>query len=52
MSKTSSKSKYEQLMEWLPTLGRTQTSKRDKSQSKFSKGDYYKEKGAYGKNSN
>lgn len=51
MSKTSSKSKYEQLMEWLPTLGRSKEVKAQSS-TKFSKADYYKEKGAYGKNSN
>ena len=52
MSKTSAKSKYEQLMEWLPTLGRTKFTKKEQSLTKFSKADYYKEKGAYGKNSN
>lgn len=52
MSKNSSKTHYTQLMEWLPTLGRTLTSKKEQSQSKFSKADYYKEKGANGKNSN
>jgi hypothetical protein len=46
MSKTSTKSKYEQLMEWLPTLGQSKKSKVDKSQTKFSKAEYYKEKGA------
>lgn len=45
MSKTSAKSKYEQLMEWLPTLGRSKEVKAQSS-TKFSKGDYYKEKGA------
>jgi hypothetical protein len=52
MSKTSAKNKYEQLMEWLPTLGRPKFNKKEKSQTKFSKADYYKEKGAHGKNSN
>lgn len=45
MSKTSAKSKYEQLMAWLPTLNQPKTTK-EKSATKFSKADYYKEKGA------
>ena len=45
MSKTSSKSKYEQLMAWLPTLNQPKT-KVEKLSTKFSKADYYKEKGA------
>jgi hypothetical protein len=44
MSKTSTKSKYEQLMAWLPTLNQPKT-KKEKSTTKFSKTDYYKEKG-------
>jgi hypothetical protein len=51
MSKTSAKSKYEQLMEWLPTLGRAREAKAQSS-TKFSKADHYKSKGAYGKASN
>jgi len=46
MSKTSSKSKYEQLMAWLPTLGQSKKSKVEKQSTKFSKGDYYKQQGA------
>ena len=46
MSKTSSKSKYEQLMAWLPTLGQSKKSKVEKQSTKFSKADYYKERGA------
>jgi hypothetical protein len=45
MSKTSAKNKYEQLMAWLPTLNQPKT-KKEKSATKFSKADYYKEKGA------
>lgn len=45
MSKTSSKSKYEQLMNWLPTLGQSKKSKVEKQSAKFSKGDYYKQQG-------
>jgi hypothetical protein len=51
MSKTSAKSKYEQLMEWLPTLGRSREVKAQ-STTKFSKADHYKSKGAYGKTGN
>ena len=46
MSKTSSKNKYEQLIAWLPTLGQSKKSKVEKSATKFSKADYYKERGA------
>jgi len=52
MSKNSAKSTYTQLMEWIPTLGRTSTTKQEQSQSKFSKADHYKSKGAYGKAGN
>lgn len=45
MSKTSAKNKYEQLMAWLPTLNQPKT-KQQKSSTKFSKAEYYKEKGA------
>ncbi len=45
MSKNSSKSQYEQLMAWLPTLGQTKV-KTEQSTTKFSKADHYKEKGA------
>jgi hypothetical protein len=44
MSKTSSKSKYEQLMAWLPTLNQPKV-RREQSTTKFSKTDYYKSKG-------
>jgi hypothetical protein len=46
MSKTSAKNKYEQLMAWLPTLGQSKKSKVEKQSTKFSKADYYKERGA------
>lgn len=49
MSKTSTKSKYEQLMAWLPTLKSKRTSElatREQSGGKFSKADHYKSKGA------
>lgn len=42
MSKTSAKNRYEQLMEWLPTLKKTSTKKRS---AKFSKANHYKSKG-------
>jgi len=45
MSKNTAKSNYEQLMVWLPTLNQPKT-KVEKSATKFSKADYYKEKGA------
>lgn len=51
MSKTSAKSKYEQLMEWLSTLDQPKVHK-EQSQTRFSKADHYKSKGAYGKASN
>lgn len=44
MSKNSSKSHYEQLMNWLPTLNQPKVIK-EQSQSKFSKADHYKSKG-------
>lgn len=44
MSKTSAKNKYEQLMNWLPTLNQPKTVK-EQSQTKFSKADHYKSKG-------
>lgn len=50
MSKTSTKSKYEQLMEWIPTLGRAKEVKAQ-STTKFSKADHYKKQGVYGKTS-
>jgi hypothetical protein len=52
MSKNSAKSNYTQLMEWLPTLGRTYTPKKEQSSTKFSKADHYKSKGAYGNKGN
>ena len=45
MSKNSSKSHYEQLMEWLPTIKRPFVPKKEESSSKFSKADHYKSKG-------
>jgi hypothetical protein len=44
MSKTSSKSKYEQLMAWLPTLKKAKE-ERLRETTKFSKADYYKQQG-------
>lgn len=44
MSKNSSKSHYEQLMAWLPTLGKNLVIK-EKATTKLSKTDYYKSKG-------
>lgn len=55
MSKTSAKSKYEQLMAWLPTLKSKRTEEliaREQPGGKFSKADHYKSKGAYGKAGN
>jgi hypothetical protein len=45
MSKNSSKSHYEQLIAWLSTLNQPKA-KVEQSTTKFSKSDYYKEKGA------
>lgn len=45
MSKNSAKKNYRSLMEWLPTLGQTKIVK-EQSTTKFSKADYYAEKGA------
>ncbi len=44
MSKNSAKSNYEQLMAWLPILNQPKT-KKEQSMTKFSKTEYYKEKG-------
>ena len=44
MSKTSSKSKYEQLIAWLPTLNQPKA-RVEQSTTKFSKADHYKSKG-------
>ena len=44
MSKNSSKSHYEQLMNWLPTLNQPKVIK-EQSSTKFSKADHYKSKG-------
>ena len=55
MSKTSTKSKYEQLMAWLPTLKSKRTVElvaQEQPTGKFSKADYYKKQGAYGKAGN
>jgi len=55
MSKTSAKSKYEQLMAWLPTLKSKRIEElvaREQPGGKFSKADHYKKQGAYGKASN
>ena len=43
MSKTSNKSRYQQLMEWIPTVKKITTIK-NKS-AKFSKANHYKNKG-------
>jgi hypothetical protein len=45
MSKTSSKSKYMQLMEWLPTLGKAKLERREQSAYNFSKAEHYKSQG-------
>lgn len=45
MSKNSARSMYTQLMEWIPTLGRTIVPKKEQSGGKFSKNSYYKAKG-------
>lgn len=45
MSKNSAKKNYQSLIEWLPTLNQPKT-KVEKSATKFSKADYYAEKGA------
>jgi hypothetical protein len=44
MSKNSSKSHYEQLIQWLPTLGQPKV-KQEQQSTKFSKASFYKEKG-------
>jgi hypothetical protein len=44
MSKNSSKSNYEQLMAWLPTLNQPKA-RVEQSTTKFSKTEYYKSKG-------
>lgn len=44
MSKNSSKSHYEQLMAWLPTLNQPKTVK-EQSSTKFSKAQHYRDKG-------
>ena len=44
MSKNSSKSHYEQLMAWLPTLNQPKV-KKEQSTTKFSKADHYKQNG-------
>jgi hypothetical protein len=45
MSKNSAKSRYEQLMNWLPTLNQPKVVK-EQSSTKFSKADHYKQNGA------
>lgn len=45
MSKNSAKTNYEQLIQWLPTLGQPKV-KKEQQQTKFSKASFYKEKGA------
>jgi hypothetical protein len=55
MSKNSTKSQYEQLMAWIPTLKSKRTAElvaREQPVGKFSKADHYKSKGAYGKAGN
>jgi hypothetical protein len=44
MSKNSAKTNYEQLIQWLPTLGQPKVKKEQQS-IKFSKADHYKSKG-------
>ncbi len=44
MSKNSSKSHYEQLMTWVPTLNQPKVAK-EQSTSKFSKAQHYRDKG-------
>lgn len=44
MSKNSAKTNYEQLIQWLPTLGKNLIIK-EKATTKLSKADYYKSKG-------
>ncbi|MDB4232452.1 hypothetical protein N9795_01975 [Candidatus Pelagibacter sp.] len=44
MSKNSSKKNYEQLVQWLPTLGKAKLEK-IKETVTFSKTDYYKKNG-------
>ena len=44
MSKNSAKTNYEQLIQWLPTLGQPKVKKEQQS-TKFSKADHYKSKG-------
>jgi hypothetical protein len=51
MSKNSAKQNYQSLMDWLPTLNQPKAVK-EQSSTKFSKADYYKSKGAYGKKGN
>ena len=45
MSKNSAKSHYEQLIQWLPTLGQPKVIK-EQQQTKFSKANHYKQNGA------
>jgi hypothetical protein len=48
MSKNSSKSHYNQLMAWIPTLKSKRTTaitEREQPTGKYSRADYYKEKG-------
>ena len=44
MSKNSTKTNYEQLIAWIPTLNQPKTLK-EQSSTKFSKADYYKTRG-------
>ena len=49
MSKNSAKQNYQSLMEWLPTLRSRIVAElvaREQPSGKFSKADYYKQKGA------
>lgn len=56
MSKTSTKSKYEQLMAWLPTLKSKRIEElvaREQPGGKFSKANHYTKQGvSYGKTGN
>lgn len=44
MSKNSAKKNYQSLIEWLPTLNQPKV-KKELSTTKFSKAEFYKEKG-------
>lgn len=52
MSKTSAKSKYEQLLEWLGTINQPRKIKRVKVEQTFSKTDHYNKHTQNGKKGN